>query len=233
MFLKSLLTALLLTLIPFVAFAQGKIERPSSSNKVSSTTGVLNGHQYIDLELPSGTKWSTCNIGTDKFDYYGNLFVWGNPEVVTDDGWTKRPSYYEQSSFAGLQEYDPATAIWGKKWQTPTKDDFNELIDNCIFTWTDDYDGGVWVQSKRNGQKIYLPACGGCSGTQGYDYIGIVGLYWTASSAPTDTTYGDKVKDFAFCFQFMTSDTKSIAPTIRTNPRQACLSIRPILKNND
>lgn len=213
-------------------FGQGKIERPSSSDKTVSTTGVLNGHQYIDLGLPSGTKWATCNIGTDKFDYYGDYFVWGNPAIITNDNvsWKSRPDYHRQSSFAGLVKYDPAKAIWGGRWQTPSKEDFDELIEYCSFTWTDEYDGGVWVKSKRNGEKIYLPACGGCSGTQGYDYAGIVGLYWTASSAPTETTYGNEVKDFAFCFQFMTSDTKSIAPTIRTDPRQACLSIRPILR---
>ena len=145
--------------ISFAVSAQGKEnDRPTSSSKSSITTGILNGHKYVDLGLPSGTKWATCNVGTDKFDYYGNLFVWGNPAAVTDDSWSKRPSYYEQSSFGGLKEYDPATAIWGVSWQTPTKDDFIELINNCVFTWTDEYDGGVWAYSKRNGQKIYFPA---------------------------------------------------------------------------
>lgn len=232
MFKKLLLTSILLTLIPFVTFAQGKIERPSTSNKTSSMTGIRNGHQYVDLGLPSGTKWATCNVGTENFDYYGNFFVWGNPIIITNDNvsWNERPKYYDQNSFAGLKEYDPATAIWGGKWRTPTKEEFVELMDNCTFTWTDDYDGGVWVQSKRNGQKIYLPACGGCSGTQGYDYIGILGLYWTSTYAPShESSYGDEVKDFAYCFSF--SKDESVTETIKfyDEPRQACLSIRPVI----
>lgn len=229
MFTKPILIVFLIMLFPFFAISQGKIERPSSLNTTSKTKGAINGHSYVDLGLPSGTKWATCNIGTDKFDYYGNLFVWGNPEVVTDDSWSKRPTYYDQSSFAGLLKYDPAAASWGEKWQTPTKEDFIELIDNCIFIWTNDYDGGVWVQSKQNGQKIYLPACGGCSGTQGYDYIGIVGLYWTSNAAPKEFTYKG-VTDYAYCMQFIKTEAETIIPTIRTDPRKACLSIRPVSK---
>lgn len=231
MFKNILFISVFLTLIPFFAFAQGKIERPSTSNKTSSMTGIRNGHQYVDLGLPSGTKWATCNVGTDKFDYYGDFFVWGSPIVITNDNiaWEARPKYYEKNSFVGLKEYDPATAIWGGKWRTPTKEEFMELFDNCIFTWTDEYDGGVWVQSKRNGNKIYFPACGGCSGTQGYDYIGIVGFYWTSDVAPMETTYKG-VNDYSYCMQFVKTEKVQITPTIRTNPRQACLSIRPVYK---
>lgn len=229
---RILYTFIFVMFISFAVSAQGKIDRPTSSSKSSNTTGFLNGHKYVDLGLPSGTKWATCNVGTDKFDYYGDYFVWGNPIIITNDNisWNLRPQYYGQSSFSGLAKYDPAMALWEGRWQTPSKEAFEELMEYCTFTWTDEYDGGVWAQSKRNGEKIYFPACGGCSGTQGYDYAGIVGIYWTASSAPSEKTYGDEVKNFAFSFQFMTSDSKSITPTISTNPKQACLSIRPILR---
>lgn len=230
---RILYTFIFVMFISFAVSAQGKIERPSSSSKSAKTTGTLNGHNYVDLGLPSGTKWATCNIGTDKFDYYGDYFVWGNPRVITNDNvsWNLRPQYYGQSSFSGLAEYDPARALWGGRWQTPSKEAFEELVEYCTFTWTDEYDGGVWAQSKRNGEKIYFPASGGCSGTQGYDYAGIVGLYWTSISAPTESTYGDKITDFAFCFQLTQSDSSLCK--IRTEPRQACLSIRPILQNRD
>lgn len=222
---------LLITVGCLNCFGQGKIERPSLSNKTSSTTGVLDGHKYVDLGLPSGTKWATCNIGTDKFDYYGDYFVWGNPTIITNDNldWNLRPQYYRQSSFSGLSEYDPAKAIWGGRWHTPSKDEIEELLQFCTFTWTNEYDGGVWIQSKKNGGKIYLPACGGCSGTQGYDYAGIVGLYWTSNASPTETTYNG-VYDYSYCMQFVKAEDGTITPTIRTNPRKACLSIRAVCK---
>lgn len=218
-------------------FGQGKVTRiQPSANKESakhSIRGTSNGHEWVDLGLPSGTKWATCNVGTDKFDYYGDYFVWGSLQVVKDENisWSKRPSYYNLGdSFSGLVKYDPARSSWGMTWRTPTKEEFVELVEYCQFTWTDEYDGGVWVQSKRNGQKIYLPACGGCSGTQGYDYVRIAGLYWTSTAAPTENTYRG-VPDYAFCMQFISEnkDGSIIIPTIRTDPRQACLSIRPVM----
>lgn len=152
---RILYTFIFVMFISFAVSAQGKIERPSSSSKSAKTTGTLNGHNYVDLGLPSGTKWATCNIGTDKFDYYGDYFVWGNPRVITNDNvsWNLRPQYYGQSSFSGLAEYDPARALWRGRWQTPSKEAFEELMEYCTFTWTDEYDGGVWAQSKRNGEK--------------------------------------------------------------------------------
>lgn len=41
------------------------------------TTGNANGHDYIDLGLPSGTLWATCNIGATTSEDAGNLFAWG------------------------------------------------------------------------------------------------------------------------------------------------------------
>lgn len=217
-------------------YGQGKVTRiQPSANKESakhSIRGTSNGHEWVDLGLPSGTKWATCNVGTDKFDYYGDLFVWGNTQIISNENvsWTKRPPYYSQtSSFSGLVQYDPAKALWGRTWRTPTKEEFQELLDNCTFTWTDEYDGGVWVKSKRNGQQIYLPACGGCSGTQGYDYAGIVGIYWTSTASPTESIY-ENITDYAYCFHFTKGQqSNSLTPVIKTNPRQACLSIRPVM----
>ena len=36
-----------------------------------------NGFEYVDLGLPSGTKWATCNVGADKETDYGLYFAWG------------------------------------------------------------------------------------------------------------------------------------------------------------
>lgn len=231
------LTILIVLMIPFLAYGQGKVTRQTKQSVGQSNNsktkgpkvGTINGHEWVDLGLPSGTKWATCNVGTDKFDYYGGYFVWGNIQIVNDEN--ERPTYYNQtSSFSGLAEFDPAKAVWGGTWRTPTREEFQELIANCTFTWTDEYDGGVWAESKSNGQKIYFPACGGCSGTQGFDYFEIVGLYWSSSAAPTENTYKN-VTDYAYCVQFMKDNkgNQSLTPSIRTNPRHACLSIRPVM----
>ena len=40
-----------------------------------------NGHEYVDLGLPSGTLWATCNIGADKPEDFGDYFQWASSEV--------------------------------------------------------------------------------------------------------------------------------------------------------
>ena len=35
------------------------------------TTGSLVGHDWVDLGLPSGTKWATCNVGAANPQDYG------------------------------------------------------------------------------------------------------------------------------------------------------------------
>ena len=49
----------------------------SNNNKES------NGHQYVDLGLPSGTLWATCNVGANKPEEPGDLYAWG--EIETKD----------------------------------------------------------------------------------------------------------------------------------------------------
>ena len=39
--------------------------------------GGLNGHDYVDLGLPSGTLWATCNVGATTPEGYGDYFAWG------------------------------------------------------------------------------------------------------------------------------------------------------------
>ncbi|MCF0186780.1 MAG: hypothetical protein HUJ98_09880, partial [Bacteroidaceae bacterium] len=40
----------------------------------------FNGHEYVDLELPSGILWATCNVGATKPEEYGLYYGWGMTE---------------------------------------------------------------------------------------------------------------------------------------------------------
>ena len=88
------------------------------------------GHEYIDLGLPSGLKWATCNVGANSPQEYGNL----------------------------LDFYDARDATWGGTWRTPTLDEFNELISNCSWVWTTLYDMSGYKVTGVNGNSIFLPA---------------------------------------------------------------------------
>lgn len=41
-------------------------------------------HDYVDLGLPSGTLWATCNVGASRPEEYGDYFAWGETEPKTD-----------------------------------------------------------------------------------------------------------------------------------------------------
>ena len=48
----------------------------------------INGHEYVDLGLPSGTLWAICNVGAEKPEDFGDYFSWGEttPKVTYDMG---------------------------------------------------------------------------------------------------------------------------------------------------
>ena len=140
-----------------------------------------NGYEYVNLGLPSGLKWATCNVGASKPEDYGDYFAWGetSPKVehncITDGE--------HMGDISGNAQYDAATANWGGSWRMPTKDEMQELVDHCEWEWTqvNGVNGSKVVGS--NGSCIFLPAAG-------YDVVeylvfeGDYGYYW--SSTPYD-----------------------------------------------
>lgn len=61
----------------FCCYGQGKISRNTQSSGKNSHTklnvsGSINGHDYVDLGLPSGNLWATENIGSTSPTDYGD-----------------------------------------------------------------------------------------------------------------------------------------------------------------
>ena len=124
----------------------------------------VNGHEYIDLGLPSGIKWATCNVGADTPEEYGDYYSWG--ETTTKEEYNECTTYgVELGDIGGNAQYDAATANWGDGWRMPTKAEQQELIDNCTWVWmTDGVEGFDGVNGCKvtgpNGNHIFLPAAG-------------------------------------------------------------------------
>ena len=121
--------------------------------------GETNGHKWVDLGLPSGTKWATCNIGAKSSEEYGKVFAWSKitPKQGDRDEWNDAQGK-KMSDISGNATYDAATALWGKGWSMPTEADFKELMENC--TWEYTTLGRVWgckAISKINGNYIFFP----------------------------------------------------------------------------
>ena len=161
---------------------------------IISNSGTINGRDYIDLGLPSGTLWATCNIGASNPEDYGDYFAWGetsgyksgkrnfnwpNYKYNSDSPSDNYPGYitkYCKSStygkVDGLTELvvsdDAAYVNWDSNWRMPSKTQCEELYNSSYTTtiWTTE--NGVYgrkITSKSNGNSIFLPAAGFYNGT--------------------------------------------------------------------
>lgn len=149
----------------------------ASKNNVSSTTGTLNGHDWVDLGLPSGTKWATCNIGATKSEDYGYYYAWG--ETKSKKKYNGKNYKYNDNPIVLSSKDDVATANWGSGWRMPTRAEMDELSSNCTHKWTTQNGVNGLLFIGTNGNSIFLPAAGYRSG--GYNNIGYSGLYWSRS----------------------------------------------------
>ena len=141
--------------------------------------------EYVDLDLPSGTLWSACNIGANKPEEHGYYFAFGETKPKNE---YYGVNYKLPTKFTIINDYkellpedDAATANWGGKWRMPSKEQVDELIKYTNRVWT--VLNGVYGMkfiSKFNGNTIFLPASGVVSGIDFYD-VSEKGYYWLRS----------------------------------------------------
>ena len=172
------------------------------------SSGSYNGHEYVDLGLPSGTLWATCNVGANSPEEYGDYFAWGETSTKKTYNWStykycngdddKLTKYCSKSDYGNngftdnltvLQARDdPATANWGADWRIPTEEEWEELLNNTTHKWTtQNGKKGHLFTSKKNGQTLFLSAAGYLWDDY-IDSLGSFGLYWS-SSLDTDYPY--------------------------------------------
>ena len=138
---------------------------PSPGNPIlKGTVG-----EAVDLGLPSGTLWASWNVGASSPDGYGCYYSWGECGTKNDYSLATY-SFYDQewqeykseigSNIQGTT-YDIATVMWGGDWRMPSVEEFEELVDNCTWSWIY-YNNSVYGYKVEgsNGNKIFLPAAG-------------------------------------------------------------------------
>lgn len=153
-------------------------------------SGWNNGYAYVDLGLPSGTKWATTNIGSSSKDGYGDYFAWGELSQKQNYAYNCKTTGSSFGPIAGDSSYDPARFLWGNSWRLPTKDECEELRANCNWTWIDFNGTAGYRVEGPNGRSIFLPAAGWYDNTTLMD-VRAEGDYWSASpyEAGTDRAY--------------------------------------------
>lgn len=131
--------------MPVLSFAQGKITRPNHNGITQSTTpkkeivqeptiGSINGHDWVDLGLPSGTLWAKCNYGASSDIESGYYLSWGGQEIPKDNMYSPENSLLFEKmigDISGNSTYDVIRKNWGGRWIMPTKTDFLELAKYC------------------------------------------------------------------------------------------------------
>lgn len=138
-----------------------------------------NGHETVDMGLPSGNLWATENVGSDFVRY----FSWG--DTTTKNSY-ELDNYKKDLGSKLTAKNDAVRAWWGGGWETPSIHDYIELLQNSKMKWSSEK-GGIVLTSKVNGNTLFFPATGKailneivCKGTDG--------LYWTCDT-PTYPKY--------------------------------------------
>lgn len=216
--------------------------------ELEDLSGSIDGHDYVDLGLPSRTLWATCNIGATKPEEYGNYYAWGETTTKSNYSWstykyckgsnTTLTKYCTLSSngYNGFtdgikklsSEDDAATVNWGSSWYTPGISAFIELKDTTYTTtiWTKlNGVSGYKITSKSNGNSIFLPAAGDRYETN-LETAGTRGTYWSRTlcySYPDDPdTYVDKSGSL------LSFNSNRIYTAVIQSGRSMGLSIRPV-----
>lgn len=174
---------------------------------------------WVDLGLPSGLKWAICNLGAFNVADCGDYFAWG--EVAPKDDytwstykWCANGNASALTKYCGSTTYgsvdnisilqrgegdeetmdDAARAILGGSARMPTRQDFQELIDNCDRSWcsVDNSEGCMFTSRANPNNWIFLPAAGYKKGTSIID-DGWKGVYWSSTAHPFEY-------NSAFCF---------------------------------
>ena len=132
--------------------------------------------EYVDLGLPSGNLWATCNLGASSPEAYGDYYAWGEVEPKKEYTYPNHKWYKEGAPSLGFTKYnnedgkltlededDAVIQKLGNGWRTPTLADFRELTNQKLTTIKKTTLNGVvgyQITSKRNKKSIFIPCAG-------------------------------------------------------------------------
>ena len=219
----------------YTEFIAAAVDSITFSEQTEETNND-NGYQWVDMGLPSGLLWATCNLGTNKSTELGDYFAWG--ETETKESYTNKTyKWYEDSDeiveikYSDLfkadasgnirtlleLEDDAANVKLGGNWRMPTREEFEELLhpantDLCLVSKNDVK--GYLVVSKKNGNTLFLPAAGfkladEVTGVEDEYY------YWTSEHAEEGLGVANVVGNFYGSLDVMPFFNRPIGCTIR------------------
>jgi uncharacterized protein (TIGR02145 family) len=211
-------------------------------------------HEYVDLGL--SVNWATFNVGSlDPYDI-GQKYAWGEIETkdryyAYDYKWYDYVRYSDGRYFFNIQKYnyiseegvvdnltelelcdDVANIKWGEGWRMPTKEEFEELLNNCSGSKKD---GCIVLTSKIDGftdRSIVLPVL---NNTLSYDQA----TYWSSSLYQITLgnyyySYDPISLDKAFCLNLSPNNgSEHYRCNINMASRSEGLSVRPVIESKN
>lgn len=163
---------------------------------------AINSHEYVNMG--TGVKWVTVNVGAYNPEEFGHYFAWGETSPKDDYSWStyfhgkgntfnKYHKKWNEDVVLDLKD-DTANKNWGGSWHMSTRTEWNSLVDtkqrndpNYTWTW---YDGvnkeynntdvkGWEVVWNMTGDTLFFPIAG-YKGNTSY-IMDVEGVYWTSS----------------------------------------------------
>ena len=198
-----------------------------------------------EVDLGLSVKWRNRNVGAELITEPGSHFAWAETEqkdefTLYNYKWRKPGDTFSKYCFQ--QEYgyngftddlnvlekedDAASTILGDAWRSPSCEEWQELLDNCSWSWVtlmnsvsgSDSMPGALVKAK-NGNWIFLPSSGLLS--NGGDAYYLYGNYWSSTLSSENCRY-------AYAFSVFNSYMVDPRYELFEMPRESGESVRPV-----
>ena len=198
---------------PFVVLEKGT-PKVIYSNLIEISEDDITGGDYVDLGLPSGLKWATCNVGATSPCEYGLLYQFGRVdgyaygdvnhqfrrgEVDTYTPNTTSGKKYFNYDVLGKED-DAAYVASNGAMRMPKQTEMQELLDNTTNEWVScsvmggehtshNVMGRLFTSKTDSSKKLFLPATGNFNGAnRSFLNAGSASAYWCSSVHHTNTS---------------------------------------------
>ena len=160
---------------------------------------------YVDLGLPSGTLWATCNVGASAPEEFGDYFAWGETDPKDYYDWSTYKwcngeegtltKYCNDSSLGyngfvdnktELDSEDDAACAHYPGGRMPSWEQIQELCDSCTWEYAQRNDVKGMLVTGPNGNTMFLPSASYRDDSPD-GYVSLGGFYWSRTLVPYDS----------------------------------------------